>query len=283
MLLSDVVKKIEGLKAIDPVGHALQDGINAVIEPTPVKNALSGTWLGHPLHPLLTDLPIGAWVSAMFLDYFGGKRSRPAADRLIGLGVLAALPTAASGAASWSDFNEDAPRRLGVVHAVSNSVALTLYGASYVARKRGKRYRGKLLALAGAGAMTVGGYLGGHLTYAQGVGVDRTAWEEGPAEWTDAVEVAALTDGKPHLVTVEGAEVVIVKDVGRIDALADRCNHMGGPLHEGQVDGGCVVCPWHGSTFRLADGDVERAPATLPQRRYETRVHGTVVQVRRAS
>lgn len=278
---SDIVKRLEGLSALDAVGHALQDAVNAATKPTALKNALNGAWLGHPLHPMLTDVPIGVWVSASVLDLIGGKKSRPAADRLVALGVLSAIPTAAAGAANWSDFNEDGPRRLGVVHAASNTVALLLYGSSYVARKRGRRWRGKALALAGSGALMAGGYLGGHLTYAKGIGVDRTAWEGGAEDWVDAVAVASLTDGKPQLASVDGADIVIVKDGDRVQALAERCNHMGGPLHEGEVDGGCIVCPWHGSTFRLVDGAVERAPATVPQRRFETRVRAGVVQVRR--
>src|SRR5437764_13812119 len=110
MLLSDLVKRLEGARPLDAPGRALQDGVNALTKPTPVKNALSGTWLGHPLHPLLTDIPIGAWVGATFLDLVGGKKGRSGADKLVALGVLAALPTAAPGAVSWSDLNEDAPR-----------------------------------------------------------------------------------------------------------------------------------------------------------------------------
>jgi nitrite reductase/ring-hydroxylating ferredoxin subunit/uncharacterized membrane protein len=283
MPLSDIVKRLEGLTALDAIGHALQDAVNAATKPTAVKNALNGTWLGHPLHPMLTDIPIGAWVSASVLDLIGGKKSRPAADRLVALGVLAAVPTAAAGAANWSDFNEDGPRRLGVVHAASNTVALVLYSSSYVARKRGRRWRGKALALAGSGALMAGGYLGGHLTYAKGIGVDRTAWEGGAEEWVDAVAVASLTDGKPQLVSVDGADVVIVKDGAAVDALSERCNHMGGPLHEGEVDGGCIVCPWHGSAFRISDGRVMHGPATSRQPAFQTRLRQDgVVQVRPA-
>ncbi|MDQ1443794.1 MAG: hypothetical protein QOI20_258 [Acidimicrobiaceae bacterium] len=281
MLVRDVVRRLESLSVLDAPGKALQNAVNAAIDPTPVKNALNGTWLGHPLHPLLTDIPIGAWGMAVALDWVGGKRSRPAADRLLALGILAAVPTAASGAANWADFNDDKPRRIGLVHAAANTVGLTLFTASYVSRKRGKRLRGKAYGLAGMGALTVGGWLGGHLSYDLGVGVNRTAFQStGPSAWTDTVALESLTDGKAHLTSVDGVDVLLVRDGLGVAALADVCNHMGGPLHEGPVADGCVTCPWHGSTFRLADGEVVRSPAVSPQPRYETRVIDGTVQLR---
>jgi nitrite reductase/ring-hydroxylating ferredoxin subunit len=221
---------------------------------------------------------------AVALDWMGGRKARPAADRLVALGILAAVPTAATGAANWSEFNDEKPRRVGVVHAASNSVALLLFSASWWSRKRGRRWRGKTYALAGTGAMTVGGWLGGHLSYGLGIGVDRTAFQpvDQATEWTDTVALDALTDAKPSLASVAGVDVVLVRDGSFVHALADTCNHMGGPLHEGTVDAdaGCITCPWHGSTFRTIDGDVVRSPAVSPQPRFETRVLGGIVQVR---
>jgi nitrite reductase/ring-hydroxylating ferredoxin subunit/uncharacterized membrane protein len=284
MILHDLVRRIERLSFLDAPGKAVQDAIGKVLDPNPpLKNALNGTWLGHPAHPLLTDIPIGAWTASAILDVVGGKRGRAAADRLLALGVLSALPTAATGGANYSDFNDPRTRRVGLVHAAANDVAIVLFGASWVARKRGRRWKGKALSLAGMGTMTVGGYLGGHLSYGLGRGVDRTAWEERPGEWADAIEESALPEGKLHAVDVQDARVLLFKDGGRIDALANTCTHMGGPLNEGELDGGCVVCPWHASTFRLADGEVVRSPATVPQPRYDTRVIGGMVQVKEAT
>src|SRR5204862_5824540 len=136
-----------------------------------LKDFLSGSWLGHPLHPLLTDLPIGAWTSAMVLDLAGGRRGQPAADLLIAAGIAAAIPTAASGFSDWSDLG---PRdqRVGIVHAATNLVGVACYTASLSARRKGRRPAAIALSFAGAATLTAGGYLGGHLAYRRGVGVD---------------------------------------------------------------------------------------------------------------
>jgi nitrite reductase/ring-hydroxylating ferredoxin subunit/uncharacterized membrane protein len=284
MKLRDLKRAVESLSVLDGPGRALQGAVAKAIEPTEVKNALNGAWLGHPLHPLMTDIPIGAWSMAVILDWVGGKKRQPAVDRLLFIGMVASVPTAVTGAANWSEFDDAKPRRVGLVHAASNTVALGFFTWSWAARKRGKRWKGKALALAGTGAMSAGGWLGGHLSYDLGIGVNRTAFEptESPESWTDVIALDALTDGKPHCANVGGSDVVLVRDGGQVYALSNTCSHMGGPLAEGSVPGDrdCVQCPWHGSTFRLADGSVLRSPAVSPQPRYETRVLGGIVQLK---
>src|SRR5207249_1954392 len=163
------------------------------------------------LHPLLTDVALGLWTGALVLDAVGGKKRRAAADRLIALGVLSALPTAAAGAADWSEL--DPPElRAGLVHAAANTTAVVLFSWSWLARKRGRRARGKLLALAGAGATTVGGYLGGHLTYRLGAGVSRNAFEQPPSDWVDVIEEASLAEGKPVGVKAGDVPVVLYRE-----------------------------------------------------------------------
>jgi nitrite reductase/ring-hydroxylating ferredoxin subunit len=282
MIAGELVERVEATKALDGPAKAVQRLVNQAIDPTPVKNALNGTWLSHPAHPLFTDIPLGAWAMAVTLDWLGGKKARPAADRLVAIGILAAVPTAATGAAQYSDFNDSKTQRVGLVHAAANVVALGLFGWSYAARKRGRRLRGKALGLAGVGAMSAGGYLGGHMAFDLGIGVKRTAFESGPSDWTDAAALASLSDGKPTLAGVAGVDILLVREGQSVQALADRCVHMGGPLHEGEASDGCVTCPWHGSTFHLDDGSVVRSPAVTPQPRYETRVMSGVVQVRAA-
>jgi uncharacterized protein (DUF427 family)/uncharacterized membrane protein len=165
------------------------------------KDVLGGAWLGHPLHPLLTDLPIGAWTSAIVLDLLGGRRARPAADALVGVGIVTALPTALSGVSDWSDL-EPRQRRVGLVHAAANDLALGLYLASFVARRRGRRVRGTLLGLMGAAAMSAGGYLGGHLVYELGAGVDRSAFQDAPDEESAMVDLSAPPPSG-HRITTE--------------------------------------------------------------------------------
>jgi nitrite reductase/ring-hydroxylating ferredoxin subunit/uncharacterized membrane protein len=280
-----VSEAIGSLSALDGPAAALAKQIRKILKPGPVKDALSGTWLGHPLHPLLTDVPIGTWTSATLLDLLGGRASRPAAQRLIGVGLLAAAPTAWSGWSDWADSEpaDDQVRRIGIVHASANGVAAALYGASLVARRRGAHTTGVLLGLAGASAVGAGGWLGGDLAYARGVGVDETAFARGPEDWTPALDASMLADDRPATATVGDVEILLVRRNGTIHALADRCSHRGGALHEGELLDGCIECPLHGTRFRLDDGSVERGPSAYPQPVYEARERAGRIEVRAAS
>jgi nitrite reductase/ring-hydroxylating ferredoxin subunit len=248
-------------------GKAVRDAIPA----GPVKDALSGVALGHALHPLLTDTVIGTWTSATLLDVLGGRRSAPAAERLIALGIAFSLPTTATGLSDWADTEvaDDEVRRVGVV-----------YGASLAARRSDRRGLGILLGLAGAGLLGASGHLGGHLAFAKGVGVDQTAWGASVEDWTDAAAEADVPEGGLVHAEVAGAAVVLVRRDGRVHALADRCTHRGGPLHGGSLVDGCIECPLHGSRFRLDDGSVERGPAAYPQQVYDVRTREGRVQIR---
>jgi nitrite reductase/ring-hydroxylating ferredoxin subunit/uncharacterized membrane protein len=276
---ADAITAFEPLDApARAVGKTVRDAVPA----GPVKDALSGTWLGHALHPMLTDLPIGTWTSAVLLDWLGGQRSQAAADRLIALGLAFALPTAATGATEWADAEpaSDEVRRVGAVHAAANTGAATLFAASLAARRRGARGSGRLLALAGAGVIGASGLLGGHLSFAKGVGVDQTAFEEAPDEWTAALRDADLPEGESRYAEVAGVGVLVARHGGQVYALSNRCVHRGGPLDEGELHDGCVTCPLHGSTFRLADGHVERGPAAYPQPVWHVRVLDGVIELK---
>ncbi|HEX2064670.1 MAG TPA: Rieske 2Fe-2S domain-containing protein [Acidimicrobiales bacterium] len=281
MGLYELVERLGRVERLDAAAKPTSKAVGSAVAPRPVKDTLSGSWLGHPLHPLLTDIPIGAWVGSLVLDLVGGRRSQDAADQLIGLGVVAALPTAATGLSDWSD-TLGAERRIGFVHAVANVSAVACYSAAYVVRRRGSRATGMALSLAGAALVTVGGYLGGHLSYSRGVNVNRNAWEHGVDEWAPVVAETELRDGEPVVVQAGDMPVLVVRQNGSIHAIADRCGHAGGPLHEGTFEDGCVVCPWHQSTFRLADGGVVHGPATMAQPAYDVRVEDGTVMVRSA-
>lgn len=282
MKIYESAQRIEGEARLDGIAGRLAEVASWLAPAGPLKDALSGTWLGHALHPALTDVPIGAWVSAAVLDLFGGQESETAARRLIGVGILSALPTALSGLSDYSDtYGEE--RRVGVVHAASNSLALTLYGASYLARRGGRTGMGKALAWLGVSSAMSGAYLGGHLSLSLGIGVDHTAFEAGPSDWTSVLDESELQEGVPRKVQSEGAEVMLVRHGGRLCALDNRCSHLGGPLNEGKVADGAVTCPWHASRFALADGRVIRGPARSPQPLFETRVTDGRVEIRRKS
>ncbi len=270
---------IEQASVLDRVADPVTAAVRSALPAGPLKDALSGTWLGHTLHPVLTDVPIGAWTGSLMLDAVGGPDSRAAADRLIAIGILAALPTAVTGISDWGD-TQHKERRVGLVHAVANTTALVLFSGSLVARRRGRRARGVALSLAGAGALSIGGYLGGHLTFALGLGVDRTAFGSPPDDWTDATAEDNVVEGRLTHATANGVDAVLTRHQGRVVALADRCTHRGAPLHEGQLHDGAIVCPWHQSIFRLADGSIVQGPATRPEPCFETQVRAGRVELR---
>ena len=279
MLLENAMKRLEQAEGLDELAGKLVGLVGPAVRPRLVKNALSGTWLGHRFHPLLVPLPIGFWSGALIFDLIATRRARWAADVLVGSGIAAAVPTAAAGLSDWAD-TEPEGRRVGLVHLSCNTLALVCYSASLVARLLGRRKAGVGLGLAGAAAISAGGYLGGHLSYVQGVGVERRRFAGGPREWTAVLDAAELAEGAPRVVRADDTEILLVREGNRLYALWASCTHEGGPLAEGSFADGCVTCPWHGSTFRLADGHVVRGPAAASQPVYEARVTDGKVEVR---
>jgi nitrite reductase/ring-hydroxylating ferredoxin subunit/uncharacterized membrane protein len=274
-----VVREVEDLEALDRAARPLAAAAGRATQPRRVKNALSGTWLGHPLHPMLTDVPIGGWVAAGLLDLAGGAQAARAARCLVGFGVLAAVPTAAAGLSDWSD-TYGAEQRVGLVHAAGNLTALSLQVASYLARRRGRRGAGVMLSAAGLGIMAGSAYLGGHLSFTRGVGVNHTAFQDNVADWTHVAMLSELAPDKLMRVMAAGVPVLLVRVGERVSALSATCVHAGGPLDEGELADGCVRCPWHGSMFRLSDGAAVRGPAAGGQPAWQVRVEGEQVQVR---
>jgi len=271
---------------LDPLAEKLQQGLSTALEqggPTAqrVKDALNGTWLGHPLHSVLTDLPIGAWSTGLVFDLIGEERG---ADLALILGVVAAVPTAAAGLADWHDQN-DRPRRFGLVHAILNSAALLCFIGSIIARRVGHRTVGKALSMGGFTLTCASAYIGGELVYSQGAGVDRNAWEPEPEDYQIAARSTDLQEGKltPGSIEVAGQKLplVLLRKGQQILALGGVCAHAGGPLAEGElVDGTCVACPWHGSTFDLQTGEVIHGPSAYPQPAYDAREHNGQIEVR---
>jgi nitrite reductase/ring-hydroxylating ferredoxin subunit/uncharacterized membrane protein len=274
------LQRIERLELLNTLGKKATLAFSNVVRPGRVKDLLSGTWLGHPAHPMLTDLPIGAWASAVVLDAVGSQRSGLTADALVGLGVLTALPTAVTGLNDLADIVDPQERAIGTAHAIGNVTAVVLYGASYLTRWRGRRDIGTALALAGTAALTVSGFLGGHLAYRKGVGVAQTAFQPRLEDWTPVLENEELPASKPVRVSVDGADVLLYRNAGSIYAIANRCSHRGGPLHKGKVRDTQVTCPWHLSTFALEDGSVVRGPATAPQPSYDVRTRDDRIEIR---
>lgn len=242
-----------------------------------LKDALYGTWLGHPLHPAVTDIPIGCWTSSLILDLAGMERG---ADITLRAGTIGALGAALTGAAQWQDLQEmEEPRRLGTLHALMNITATACYGVSWVLRDRGNRSAGIAWSLTGYGLAATSAMIGGELSFRLGIGVSRVAFDEPSTGWRDALAVSDLKDGALKRVEVDGEALVLLKDGETIVAASATCTHVGGPLDEGERNGTCVTCPWHGSEFDLRDGRVIHGPATSPLHAYQTRVQNGTVQI----
>ncbi|HKB94476.1 MAG TPA: Rieske (2Fe-2S) protein [Gaiellaceae bacterium] len=269
--------RIEDLaEPLDPAAEAVQDAVKAV--PRPVRDLLDGVWLGNPLHPALTDVPLGAWTAAAALDVAGSE----AADDVLAIGVLAAVPTALTGLNDWSHLKGE-PRQLGVVHAVLNTMALTLNIGSLALRRNGHRGLARVLSGVGYLGVAFSAHLGGRLSFGYGVRVNHTAFEHPRERYAPVIEAAELEDGKLHRVELEGEAVLVAQaESGGVCAISAVCSHMGGPLDEGKRDGDTVTCPWHGSRFDLCTGAVEGGPAVYPQPRYEARVRAGKVEIRAA-
>jgi nitrite reductase/ring-hydroxylating ferredoxin subunit/uncharacterized membrane protein len=282
--ITDVVSGLEQTGALDDFGNAVSSLVHRLTGADTVKNALSGAWLGHALHPLMTDLPIGFWISAVTLDLLGGDEAEDGADLLLGLGNLSALGTVATGLADWSDSDDGAEKRVGVFHGLANTAGLAMMTGSWLARKAGAREAGKALGLLGIGVAGAAAYLGGHLVFSRGLGVQHAGYGVADAvgDWTDVAAEADLAEGQPIRATASDVPVMLLRQDGRVMALASICSHAGGPLDEGEVGDGTITCPWHGSRFQLADGRVQRGPASLPQPAFEARVRDGRVEVRSA-
>lgn len=276
--LESLTTRIERLCALDGTADYLGQVLNKAVPAGVVRDAASGTPLRHPAHPMLVAIPIGCFLGAAYLDLTGRRTGRSAARGLIGLGLASAVPTAYAGLSDWLD-TDGAERRVGLVHAALNTAALSLYGASWLARGRGRRGVG--LAFAGAGLLCAGGWLGGHLAYALGVGVDTTVFQRFPSEWTDIMAAAELEPGRPARANVGDVPIFLLRRGQTLVALADRCSHRGGPLDEGQLEGDCVTCPWHGSQFDIRDGSVRHGPASRPQATLEVRERDGRIEIRR--
>jgi nitrite reductase/ring-hydroxylating ferredoxin subunit len=286
-LAERAAEAIERQDRLRPVEDALQRAIAALFgaggsSGRAVKNGLHGTWLGHPLHPVLTDVPVGAWTVALVLDGLdaraGDRRWRRPADGALTVGIAGAVAAALAGLTDWQ-HTDGAPRRSGLAHAVLNTVALGLYTGSLLLRRRGARRAGRGLAGAGFGVLVASAYLGGRLVYHHRIGVDH-AQRDMPTGFGRVLPEAELREGEPRRAEVGGVGVVLVRHAGRIYALGEACSHLGGPLAEGEVRETSVVCPWHGSRFALEDGRVLDGPATMPQPCFETRVSDGYVEVR---
>jgi nitrite reductase/ring-hydroxylating ferredoxin subunit len=287
MSLMTILDRVADVPTFDKVLEPARRAVNAALRPQAFKDLLHGTWLGHPLHPVLVQVPVGSWLSAGLLDAV--PPLRPAATVLIGTGVAAAVPASLAGAADWSE-QAVGVRRLGAVHAVANTVALSCYVGSLVARGRGRGALGRVLSYTGLGIAAGSAAIGGHMSYAQSSGASHsaTAARALTSDWIDLGPLDDLPEGRPALRTGEGGSAAVPLAVVRrgtnVDVFVGVCAHLSGPLYEGAVEEvrgtACLVCPWHGSAFDLGSGAPRRGPAADPQEKLEVQMEAGHVMAR---
>lgn len=271
-------------KAGNDVSLAIHHAILAGGEPTRrIADFFHGTWLGHPLHPVLTDFTIGAWAMGAVFDLAGGITDsdslRRTGDRLTTAGVVCAVPTAVSGIVDFSTFPEPTAKTV-TWHGMLNLVNFGLYLMSVRERSRGNRRRGLLFSSLGLGLTAVSAWLGGNLVYKQKFGVNHAESFDGPKHWKPVLGVEELPARDPKRVEVDGKGVLLYRDGQSIYAIGSVCSHAGGPLEQGRIQGSCVQCPWHDSVFDMKDGSIVHGPATQPQPHFEARIRNGQVEIR---
>lgn len=250
-----------------------------------IRNFLNGTWLGDPLHVVLTDVPVGAWTAAMVFDALDVIRNRrdfaQAADSSIAIGLAAAAGAAVTGVTDWSDVDPPA-RRTGLIHALLNVGATALFTTSLILRKQRMRTGGRIASALGYTVLSYAAHLGGRMVYGYRVGVDRTAEQNFPEQFTAIAAASELADGKPTRAVHDCVPILLVRRGERIFAMAETCSHFSGPLSEGKLVDDTIVCPYHSSRFALEDGRVLDGPAVHPQPCLEVRTRNGQIEVRKA-
>jgi nitrite reductase/ring-hydroxylating ferredoxin subunit/uncharacterized membrane protein len=251
-----------------------------------IRNFLNGTWLGEPLHVVLTDLPVGAWTVAMVFDALDLALDRRefawAAETSIAIGLIGAAGAAATGMTDWSDVDPPA-RSLGFIHGLLNLSGTALFLTSLFLRRRRSREVGRIVGVLGYAVMGYAAHLGGKLVYEHRVGVDRTDGQVLPEQFVAVLPEASLTDGELTRAMYQGTPILLVRRGDRLFAMSETCSHFSGPLSEGKLEGDSVVCPYHFSRFALEDGRILDGPAVHPQPCLKVRLRNGQIEVRNES
>jgi len=284
---ADALDRLERTTAMDRPIRGLAKAVRRRIGPGRLRDLLHGVPIGHPLHPPLATASIGCFLATALLDVTGADRR--ASRTMLTAGILSALPTAAAGITDWSTLHRE-QQRVGFVHGLTNLAGLGLFTGSLLTRLAGQDKAGRMLGLAGLAAASAGAYLGGHLAYRQAAGANHaeSVAHLVPLGWHDLCALKDLPEGRPVCRRLGYIDLFVLRTGDEVIVLADHCAHLAGPLHQGRLivedDEACVMCPWHGSVFRLADGSVVHGPATARQPAFHTRLRrdGTL-QVRPAT
>ncbi|MGH2460569.1 MAG: Rieske 2Fe-2S domain-containing protein [Chloroflexota bacterium] len=267
-----------------PVQHAVQSVFASQGETgLKIRNFLNGVWLGHPFHAAITDLPVGAFTTAIALDYLGlltgDRRSSKFGDLLTAIGLSGAIAAAVAGLADFSEI-EGEQRRVGMTHALLNGAAVLAYAGSLVRRGQLNRAGAIPLATLGYGLLVVSSDLGGRMVYHLGTLVNRQAWTHGPTEFTPVLATTSLGEGELREARAGDMGVLLTRVDGQVFALGNTCTHWGCSLSEGQLEDSSIVCHCHGSRFNLADGAVINGPASAPEISFDVRERAGQIEVR---
>ena len=273
---------------LDGLSDRLQPIVRQAVSGTGRRGAdlLDGVWLGAPLHPVLTDVPVGALTAAVTLDgvamVTGSRTLDRQADGALAVSVAGALAAAVTGLSDWR-YMRGEKRRLAAGHGLLNVVGLTLNATSLGLRLGGRRRAGRVSSALGFAVAGAAAHLGGELSFGMGVRVNQALAGAGPQEFEAVLDESQLDGASMHSVDVAGEAVLITRSAsGDVCAIANTCSHFGGPLAEGEREGDIVVCPWHASRFDVCSGGVEGGPAVFPQPRFEARVREGKIEIRRA-
>jgi nitrite reductase/ring-hydroxylating ferredoxin subunit/uncharacterized membrane protein len=287
VLIDQVDQAIHNVPVLENTGTGIKSTLHRWIisdqKRRVVADLLHGTWLGHPLHPVLTDATIGAWLFGAVFDVlslinFRSKTTRKMADRLTTIGTITAVPTALTGMTDYSGIKKDAVAH-GTLHGILNSIGLTLYVLSLRTRRK-NRLLGVMFSLSGFTLLTFSAWIGGELVYRFRVGVNHAQEPSQPETWMPVLPDAELVEGQPERIDVEGNPVLLYRKNGTVYAIGAVCSHAGGPLEQGKFEGVCVQCPWHDSVYDLRDGSVVHGPSTYRQPTYEARTFNGQIEVR---
>lgn len=283
-----LVNIVEGQEWLEPLAEGLHHGMHRAYRSLgeaeqPAKDFMNGTWLGHPLHPMLTDVTVGMWLATAVLDGLalvsGRRRLAACSQALLGVGVASSAATAATGLSDWM-YLRDHRREVGLSHALLNVGSLLFYGASLALRRGGHHGAGRAVALGGLALATGAAYVGGEMAYTMKVGVNHVPDTKLPEDYVAVADYRELQEGRPQRASADGVPVVLVRRGPRVHALVATCSHLGGPLDKGLVDGDTIVCPWHGSRYSLQTGRAVGGPSPYWQPVLETRIHNGQVEVR---
>jgi nitrite reductase/ring-hydroxylating ferredoxin subunit/uncharacterized membrane protein len=280
-LLSPVrmLAAMERWPGLDSISGGLNSVVRLVTGQRPVGNLLTGVPFGHPVHPALAQMSLGFFTAAGLLDIRAHPSESRAARTLVAAGLATAAPTAVTGLADWSHGHEQ-QQRIGMLHAAANATGMLLFAGSLLDRNRGAASR--VAGFAGLGSLAAAAYLGGHLAFRQALGANHTEHvpHRLPPDWAVLCRLDQIPEQGLVQRLLGDQPLAVFRVAGDIRVLSDVCPHLAGPLHEGQLLDGCVVCPWHGSAFRVSDGSVHTGPATAPVPALDVRVSDGNVLVR---